>query len=217
MSRPFKSMIQPRANERIAAFVASYTEQEAKPLMDTIEPIRITDEPLARSGRAFWTANKRAAHVRVERLVEMLVGDRSERSEFVDPGIRRQHIDMPGFCLYGCVDAVEVGKICRIAPDRCGIAADPRDSLVQFGLMAAGDKHPRALLGKMLGDAKADPGAAARDDSDFASEFRSHGEFLSNWAPPARYCTDRAGTFENSEPNPSAIVGWARMASRSVG
>jgi hypothetical protein len=22
---------------------------------------------------------------------------------------------MPGFCLYGCVDAVEVGKICRIA------------------------------------------------------------------------------------------------------
>ena len=43
----------------IAAFVASYTEQEAKPLMDTIEPIRITDEPLARSGRAFWTANKR--------------------------------------------------------------------------------------------------------------------------------------------------------------
>jgi hypothetical protein len=70
----------------------------------------------------------------------MLLGNLSECSEFVDPGIRRQHIDMPGFCLYGCVDAVEVGKICRIAPDRCGIAADPRDSLVQFGLMAAGDK-----------------------------------------------------------------------------
>src|SRR5262249_27121559 len=29
--------------------------------------------------------------------------------------------------------------------------------------------------------------------------------------------TDRAGTFENREPSPSAIVGCARMASRSFG
>src|SRR6266852_4757410 len=30
------------------------------------------------------------------------------------------------------------------------------------------------------------------------------------------FCTDRGGTFEKSEPSPSAIVGCARMASRSL-
>src|SRR5271169_648085 len=116
----------------------------------------------------------------------MLLGDLSERSEFVDPGIRRQHVDMPGLRLYGSVDAVEVGKVCRIALDRCGIAADRGDCLIQFGLMAAGDEHPRAFLGKMLGDAKTDAGAAAGDDSDFAGELAGHREFLSHWAAPAR-------------------------------
>src|SRR6202023_3941858 len=43
MSRPLRSTIQVRANERIAAFDASYTKQAAKPLIDTIEPRRLTD------------------------------------------------------------------------------------------------------------------------------------------------------------------------------
>ena len=63
--------------------------------------------------------------------------------------------------------------------------------------MAAGDEHPRAFLGKMPGDAEADAGAAAGDDSDFARELAGHG------------CAFRAGTFANSEPTPSSIVGWA--------
>jgi hypothetical protein len=44
MSRPLRSTIQVRANERTAALLALYTEQAAKPLIDTIEPMRITDE-----------------------------------------------------------------------------------------------------------------------------------------------------------------------------
>ena len=32
----------------------------------------------------------------------------------------------------------------------------------------------------------------------------------------ATYCTDLTGTFEKSGPSPSAIVGWTRMASRSL-
>src|ERR1700720_1734468 len=74
MSRPFRSTIQVRANERIAAFDASYTEQAAKPLIDTIEPVRITEEPLPSSG-----------------------------SGFVDPGIHRQHVNAPGLRFDGCV------------------------------------------------------------------------------------------------------------------
>ena len=71
--------------------------------------------------------------------------------------------------------------------------------------MAAGDEHRRAFLGKMLGDAENDARAAAGNDSDFACQLASHG------------CADRGGTFANSEPSPSAIVGCARTASRSLG
>ena len=46
-----------RANERTAAFAALYTEQDAKPLIDTIEPVRITEDPLLSNGNAFCTVN----------------------------------------------------------------------------------------------------------------------------------------------------------------
>jgi hypothetical protein len=104
------------------------------------------------------------------------LGDLSQRGEFVDSGIRRQHVDMPGLCLEGCIDAVEVGEIRRIALKCSGIAADRSDCLVEFGLMASGDKHACAFRGKMLGYAEANAGAAARDDSDFACELPGHGD-----------------------------------------
>ena len=88
--------------------------------------------------------------------------------------------------------------------------------------MAAGDKHAGAFRGKMLSDAEANAGAAARDDSDFACKLPGHGDFLSGWVAPSAtvamiYCADRAGKFENSGPNPSAIVRCAITASRSFG
>ena len=171
MSRPLRSTIQVRANERTAAFDALYTEQAAKPLIDTIEPVRITEEPLVSNGSAFCTVNKQAAHVRVERPVEMLLGDLAECGEFVNPGIDRQHVDMPGLRLDGCVDAVEVGKVGHIALDRCGIAADRGDCLIQLGLTAAGNKYSSAFFCEVLGDAEADAGAAAGHERDFASEL----------------------------------------------
>jgi hypothetical protein len=48
MSRPLRSTIQVRANERTAAFDALYTEQAVNPLIDTIERVRITEEPLVK-------------------------------------------------------------------------------------------------------------------------------------------------------------------------
>jgi hypothetical protein len=40
--------------------------------------------------------------------------------------------------------------------DRRGIAADRGDSLIQLGLMAAGNKYPRAFMGETLRNAEAD-------------------------------------------------------------
>jgi hypothetical protein len=45
-----------------------------------------------------------------------------------------------------------------------------------LGLTATNDKYARAFLRETLGDAEADPGAAAGDDSDFACELACHHE-----------------------------------------
>jgi hypothetical protein len=68
---------------------------------------------------------------------------------------------MPGRRLDGREDAVEIGEIRGVALDRRGIAADRGDCLIQLGLTAAGDEHPRAFLREPLGDAESDAGAAA--------------------------------------------------------
>src|SRR5271170_3075123 len=91
---------------------------------------------------------------------------------------------MPGLRLDGCVDAVEIGEVGGIALDRRGIAADRGDRLIQFGLMAAGDKHSGALLGKMLGDAESDSAAAAGHERDFARKLPGHGEVSCDCATP---------------------------------
>jgi hypothetical protein len=44
----------------------------------------------------------------------------------------------------GCEYPVEIAEIRAIGLDRRGIAADRGDSLIQLGLMAAGNKYPRA-------------------------------------------------------------------------
>ena len=62
----------------------------------------------------------------------MLLGDFSERAEFVNPSIHRQHINASGLRLYGCVDAVEVGEASGIALEPRRIAADRGDCLIQL-------------------------------------------------------------------------------------
>src|SRR5262249_34565798 len=153
MSRPLRSTIQVRANERTAAFAALYIEQEANPLIDTIEPVRITEEPLASKRQRLLHGEQQTAYVRVERLVELLLGDLPERPESVNPGVYREHIDIPGLRLNSGVDAVEVGEAGDIALDRCGIAADFGKGLIQLGLTAANNKYARAFLSKTFGNA----------------------------------------------------------------
>jgi hypothetical protein len=80
----------------------------------------------------------------------VLLGDLAEWSEFIDAGIYREHIDPSRLRPDGCKDAVEVGEICGIPPDRLSTAADRGDRLVQFELTPAGDKDAGAFFGKTL-------------------------------------------------------------------
>jgi hypothetical protein len=213
MSRPLRSTIQVRANERTAALLALYTEQSGKTLD---RHHRADEDHRGASGKQrqrLLHGKQQTAHVGVERLVEMLLSDLPKGAKFVNPGINHQHVDAPGLRSDGFVDAVEVGEVSSVAADRCDIALDRSNCLIQFRLTAAGDKQPRAFFRKTFGDAEPDAGAAAGDDSNFAREFAGYK------ASPFgdSYCAGLGGTLEKSESSPSAIVGCASMASRSRG
>jgi hypothetical protein len=53
------------------------------------------------------------------------------------------------------VGAVEVREVGDIASDRCPIAADFSNGLIQLGLTAANNKYARAFLSKTFGNAEA--------------------------------------------------------------
>src|ERR1700730_6023165 len=77
MSRPLRSTIQVRANERTAAFDALYTEQEAKALDRHHRAGEDHRGTLAQQWQRLLHGEQQAAHIRIERLVEMLLGDLS--------------------------------------------------------------------------------------------------------------------------------------------
>jgi hypothetical protein len=63
-----------------------------------------------------------------------------------------------------------------IGLDRRGTVADRGDSLIQLGLMAAGNKYPRAFMRETLRNPEADTGAAAGHERYFACELIGHRE-----------------------------------------
>jgi hypothetical protein len=157
MSRPLRSTIQLRANARTAAFDALYTDKEGKPLIEAIEPVRITEEPLVNNGSAFCTVNSSPRRFGLNVLSKCSSVISSNVPKFVKPGIHRQHMDASGLALDDAEDAVEIGEVGSITPDRCGIAADRVDSLIQLGLAASCDEHSRAFFCETPGNAEADP------------------------------------------------------------
>ena len=78
----------------------------------------------------------------VERRIEMLLGDLSERAEFVNPSIHRQHVDMPRLRLDGRAGVVEVGEIGGVAPHGRGTAADCGNCLIELGLAVINIRAP---------------------------------------------------------------------------
>jgi hypothetical protein len=53
MRRSFRSVVQVRANERKAAYVALYTLFAGNPLLPTMDAFKMIEAPLGISGRAF--------------------------------------------------------------------------------------------------------------------------------------------------------------------
>src|SRR5258708_23624360 len=58
MRRSFRSVVQVRTKERIAALLAAYTPKAAVPLTLATEPLRMIEPPLFINGKYFCTGNR---------------------------------------------------------------------------------------------------------------------------------------------------------------
>jgi hypothetical protein len=79
---------------------------------------------------------QRALHIEIEKLVEMLLGEGCQGSEFADAGIGDQHIDL-SLRLHGLVEAIEVRQFGDVSPNACNLTADRLHGFVKFLLAAA--------------------------------------------------------------------------------
>ena len=92
---------------------------------------------------------QRALHVEIEKLVEMLLGEACQGSEFADAGIGDQDIDL-SFRLHGLVESIEVLQFGGVSPNACNVAADRLHGLVELLLATARYEDIRALIDEPL-------------------------------------------------------------------
>src|SRR6202043_1199903 len=88
-------------------------------------------------GQGFLHREQRALDVEIEKLVEMLLRQACQGSEFACAGIGDQDIDV-SLRLHGLVESIEVLQFGDVPANTCNVAADRLHGLVEFLLAAAG-------------------------------------------------------------------------------
>src|SRR6478752_3572791 len=92
------------------------------------------DPPSFIRGNAFCTVN--SVPFTFEKLVEMLLGEARQGSEFARAGISDQNINL-SLRFHGLVESIEVLQFGDVTPNACNIAADRLHGIVEFLLAAA--------------------------------------------------------------------------------
>ena len=129
------------------------------------------DPPSTSRGQRLLHGEEKSFDVRAERLVEMLLGDGSQRSEFAAAGIGEDNINAACFLLNRRIQPVEIRKVRHVALNSGNVLADQLDRFIEFVLTAAGDEDLRSLGNKALGGGEADAAVASGYDRYFSFEL----------------------------------------------
>ena len=98
--------------------------------------------------QCFLHGEEGAAHVEVEGLIEVLLGDLAQRHGLAYAGACEQDVDaalLPLDCVEEAVEVVEIG---RVSLDTGDVSADQLDGLVECFLLAAGYEDVGAFFDK---------------------------------------------------------------------
>src|SRR6202040_993229 len=168
--RSFRSVVQVRTNERMAALLAAYTPKAAVPLTLATEPLRMIEPPSFSSGKAFCTVNSVPLTLMLNSLskcssVTVLKGTNSPT-----PALAKT-ISIRPFTF-------------EMNPRNVG--ADCLHGLVEFLLAAARDEDIGTLFDEKLCRSQPNPFGPAGDDSGLAFELLGHclSPLLLSWNSP---------------------------------
>ena len=139
--------------------------------MEAVEAFRMIDPPLAHERQGLLDREQDPFDVRVERGVELCLGDRPERGERAAPGVGEEDVQTPLLLLDGGVEPVEVVHFRGVRLDRGDVPADHPSGGVQFRQAAPGDEDVGALLHKPLCRGQADAAGPPGDEGDLSFEF----------------------------------------------
>jgi hypothetical protein len=147
-------------------------------VIDTIELVRITEEPLVSSGSAFCTVNSRPRTFVLKVL--------SKCSSLISPSVPNSYIpaftastSMRPACAW--ISAKMRSRLARLVVSPWIAAASPpiaATAASSWDWRRPVIKHVRVFLRETLRNTKANAGAAADDDSDFVCELAGHRDFL---------------------------------------
>src|SRR5262245_35288492 len=166
MRRSFKSVVNVRANERTAAFVAQLTLFAGGPLLAPMDAFRMIEAPSGSSGSAFCTVKSTPLHVDAEDRVVQLLGDRAQGRKLHDAGIGEDKVEPALLPRDLCEEAIEVAEVRHVSLDAGHIASDLLDRRRRLGLTAPGDEDVGAFLHEPLRRRETDAAVATRDECD---------------------------------------------------
>src|SRR5216683_4844108 len=115
-----------------------------------------------------------ALYIDVEQPVKMLFGDFTEGNKFTNAGVGENNIDSPLHLTDCLVETIQVGQFCDVPLNARHVAADCRDSLVEFLLAVRHDEDIGTLLDEKFCSSQPNPFCPASDDGGLAFEFVGH-------------------------------------------
>jgi len=115
-----------------------------------MEPFSTDRSAVRHQRQRLLHGEERALDVDAERLVEVLFGDRSQRSKFAATGICEDDVEVPLLLLHRRVQPVKIREVGHIALHPGDMVADQFHGGIKLGLTPASDEDIRAFCDESL-------------------------------------------------------------------
>ena len=169
---PLLEFHQPGASERADCGLACAVDAERREALDAHNrAVQKNGAVVVEERERLLHGEERPAHVEVEGLVEVLLGDLIEFGEFAATGTGEEDVDLAFFAFDCLVETVEIGQVGGIALNTGNVFADKFHGLIELVLAASCDEDVGSFFDEQFGCGERHAGRGCRNDCDFAFEL----------------------------------------------
>ena len=166
--RCFRSRVQHRAKERMAAFEALYTLKASVPFTEVVEAVRMIEPPSMRSGRAFCTVKSVPLTLVLNVLSKCSSVTAPSGANVPAARVGEEDVETALLLANRRIEAVEIREIGNVALDAGDACADLLHGGVERGLAPTGDEDVCAFGDEAFRGREADAAAPPGNESDFS-------------------------------------------------